>query len=100
MLLRIVQRLADRTPNSSVTELPFKIPYYAALLSFLVADAAQDSASGIGMHIIVRGVMEDFVKGFQVYLDGLKWRELRLCVSLFASDMPSLKKKCLSRLTP
>ena len=66
-----------------VTEQPYKIPYYAAVVAYLYADAPGESEGGSGMQAAVRAVMEDFVKGFQVYLDELKWLQLRLCVSLF-----------------
>ena len=63
---------------SSVTEQPFKVPYYAALLRLLhdrpVGDAAPGSPS------FGRQVLEDFWKGFQAFLDKQAWRETRLCV--------------------
>lgn len=62
----------------SVTEQPYKIPYYAALLRLLhdrpVADAAPGSPS------LGKQVLEDFWKGFQAFLDKQAWRETRLCV--------------------
>ncbi|KAI0334935.1 cap binding protein 80-PB [Cubamyces sp. BRFM 1775] len=65
-----------------VTEQPFKIPYYAALLRLLhdrpVADAAPGSSS------FGKQVLEDFWKGFQAFLDKQAWRETRLCVHFFA----------------
>ncbi|GLB33280.1 putative MIF4G like protein [Lyophyllum shimeji] len=66
----------------AVTEQPYKIPYYAALIRLLhePSEAAQDShGPSIG-----RLVLEDFWKGFQAYLDKLAWRETRLCIQLFA----------------
>jgi len=68
---------------SSVTEQPYKIPYYAALLRLLHepgppsgdASATQPSPS------VGKQVLEDFWKGFQGYLDKLSWKDVRLCVS-------------------
>lgn len=64
--------------HPSVTEQPFKIPYYAALMRLLhdrpVADAAPGSPS------LGKQVLDDFWKGFQAFLDKQAWRETRLCV--------------------
>ncbi|KZT62167.1 hypothetical protein CALCODRAFT_479362 [Calocera cornea HHB12733] len=73
-------------------EQPYKIPAYATLLALMVhpdrvdvesngeanGDAAVDLASGSA------GIMEDVVKGFQSSLDGLRWRDIRLTIHLFA----------------
>ncbi|KAG9017386.1 hypothetical protein FRB95_000806 [Tulasnella sp. JGI-2019a] len=64
-----------------VTELPFKIPFYAYLLCYLDADSAQEPTGDSRSQLT--SVLEDFVKGFQGYLDSLKWRELRLCIQFF-----------------
>jgi len=58
-----------------VTEQPFKIPYYAALVRILHEDTMDSDSPSIG-----RPLLEDFWKGFQAYLDKLAWRETRLCV--------------------
>ncbi|KAG8851988.1 hypothetical protein FRB96_009004 [Tulasnella sp. 330] len=68
--------------RTGVTELPFKIPFYAYLLSYLDADLAQEPSDGPRTQLT--GVLDDFVKGFQAYVDSLKWRELRLCIQFFA----------------
>lgn len=72
----------------SVTEQPYKIPYYAALLLILhdpaevkseevkTEDVTVEQGSSLG-----RQVLEDYWKGFQAFLDKLAWRETRLCVS-------------------
>ncbi|RPD62077.1 hypothetical protein L227DRAFT_609933 [Lentinus tigrinus ALCF2SS1-6] len=63
-----------------VTEQPFKIPYYAALLRLL---HDRPAAEGANMSF-GRQVLEDFWKGFQAFLDKQAWREIRLCVQFFA----------------
>ena len=65
---------------SRVTEQPYKIPYYAALLRLLhdpqiKAETTESSSLG-------KQILEDFWKGFQAFLDKLAWREARLCVSI------------------
>ncbi|KAL5508487.1 CBC1 [Sanghuangporus vaninii] len=62
-----------------VTEEPYKIPYYAALLRGL-----DDGAEGNTDTMLGKQVLDDFWKGFQGYLDKLAWREVRLCVHFFA----------------
>ena len=69
-----------------VTEQPYKIPYYAALLKILHEPPPPEIASGFPEGISLgRSLLEDFWKGFQGYLDQLAWREVRLCVSPFIS---------------
>lgn len=63
----------------SVTEQPFKIPYYTALIR-LLHDRPEDAADVDGPSL-GRQILEDFWKGFQAYVDKLAWRETRLCVS-------------------
>jgi len=66
--------------NSSlrrVTEQPYKIPYYAALLR-LLHTSGEDA---VDRPPLGKQILEDFWKGFQAYLDKLAWRETRLCVS-------------------
>ncbi|KAL1939685.1 hypothetical protein VTO73DRAFT_9718 [Trametes versicolor] len=89
---RLATQIFDYTPANvpavtegfriGVTEQPFKIPYYAALMRLLhdrpVADAAPGSPS------LGKQVLDDFWKGFQAFLDKQAWRETRLCVQFFA----------------
>ncbi|KAJ7667559.1 armadillo-type protein [Mycena polygramma] len=65
-----------------VTEQPFKIPYYAALLRRL-HDSSEDAPAADGPSL-GKQILEDFWKGFQAYLDKLAWRETRLCIHFFA----------------
>ncbi|RDB17017.1 Nuclear cap-binding protein subunit 1 [Hypsizygus marmoreus] len=65
-----------------VTEQPYKIPYYAALLR-LLHDRPEGEVDSEGPSL-GRQVLEDFWKGFQAYLDKLAWRETRLCIHFFA----------------
>lgn len=68
----------------SVTEEPYKTPYYAALLVLLhqpVGETMDDSHAASDGLPIGRAILEDFWKGFQTFLDNQAWRELRLCVS-------------------
>ncbi|KAI0346958.1 hypothetical protein BDW22DRAFT_476190 [Trametopsis cervina] len=67
----------------ALTEQPYKIPYYAAVLRSLydVSVAGTDDAAGVPLG---RQILDDFWKGFQSYLDQLAWRETRLCVQFFA----------------
>jgi nuclear cap-binding protein subunit 1 len=64
-----------------VTEQPYKIPYYAALLRLLHDTAEGENAESSTSSLLGKQVLEDFWKGFQGYLDKLAWREIRLCVS-------------------
>ncbi|KAJ7367816.1 MIF4G like-domain-containing protein [Mycena albidolilacea] len=66
----------------AVTEQPFKIPYYAALLRRL-HDLPEETATVDGPSL-GKQILEDFWKGFQAYLDKLAWRETRLCIHFFA----------------
>ncbi|KZV85661.1 hypothetical protein EXIGLDRAFT_725587 [Exidia glandulosa HHB12029] len=75
----------------AVSQLPFKAPYYAALLARLYAprpkpetaeqngDAPPEDPPRLG-----RLVLEDYWKGFQTWLDKLSWPELRLSIHFFA----------------
>lgn len=54
----------------------------------MVADVPEPISGG-AINASARAVIDDFVKGFQVYLDGLKWRELRHCVSAEADTVLS-----------
>jgi hypothetical protein len=60
-----------------VTEQPYKIPFYAALIRRLYRHVgeADDTKPTLGQQIL-----DDFWKGFQAYLDKLAWRETRYCV--------------------
>ncbi|ESK93122.1 cap binding protein 80-pb [Moniliophthora roreri MCA 2997] len=64
----------------SVTEQPFKIPYYAALLRLLHEKASEDDTGPL----LGKQILEEFWKGFQAYVDKLAWRETRFCVHFFA----------------
>ncbi|KAG6333085.1 hypothetical protein ID866_6009 [Astraeus odoratus] len=71
----------------AVTEQPYKIPYYAALIRSLhdpVTPGANASGEGQPATSLGKQVLEDFWKGFQGYLDKLSWRDIRLCIHLFA----------------
>jgi nuclear cap-binding protein subunit 1 len=70
-----------------VTEQPYKIPYYAALLRLLhdpAPKAEETEGPSFGKQIL-----EDFWKGFQAFLDKLAWREARLCVSILLCSFAS-----------
>ncbi|TDL29146.1 hypothetical protein BD410DRAFT_735868 [Rickenella mellea] len=62
-----------------VTEEPYKIPYYAALLRSLHQPTEESASSGS----IAKQILDDFWKGFQSFLDKLAWREIRLCLHFF-----------------
>ncbi|KAH7924822.1 hypothetical protein BV22DRAFT_1105259 [Leucogyrophana mollusca] len=101
-LPRLAKQIRDHAPvlvsaiseglRIGVTEQPYKIPYYAALLRLLhdpapapeagSSDAAPPPGASLG-----KQVLEDFWKGFQGYLDKLAWREIRLCIHFFAHLM-------------
>ncbi|KAJ3864570.1 MIF4G like-domain-containing protein [Lentinula novae-zelandiae] len=68
-----------------VTEQPYKIPFYAALLRLLHNNPSKGGDS-IGADEISLGkqILEEFWKGFQAYVDKLMWRETRLCIHFFA----------------
>ncbi|KAF8211620.1 MIF4G like-domain-containing protein [Mycena galopus ATCC 62051] len=66
----------------AVTEQPFKIPYYAALLRRL-HNSTEETPTVDGPSL-GKQILEDFWKGFQAYLDKLAWRETRLCIHFFA----------------
>ncbi|KAL0575354.1 Nuclear cap-binding protein subunit 1 [Marasmius crinis-equi] len=66
----------------SVTEQPFKIPYYAALLR-LLHDNPEDEVMEDGVSL-GKQILDEFWKGFQAYVDKLAWRETRFCVHFFA----------------
>ncbi|KAF9558221.1 hypothetical protein CPC08DRAFT_743399 [Agrocybe pediades] len=88
---RLEQQIRDHVPRNipilaeafriGVTEQPYKIPFYAALLRLLhnPSEIAIPGDSPLG-----RLVLEDFWKGFQSYLDKVEWRETRLCIHFFA----------------
>ncbi|KAF9526316.1 MIF4G like-domain-containing protein [Crepidotus variabilis] len=65
----------------SVTEQPYKIPFYAALIRLLhnPSDISTSEEQTLG-----RLILEEFWRGFQAYLDKVAWRETRLCVQFFA----------------
>ncbi|KAH7105316.1 MIF4G like-domain-containing protein [Auriculariales sp. MPI-PUGE-AT-0066] len=78
----------------AVSELPFKSPFYAALLARLYAPrpekdgsaeqngdatAASETPQPLG-----RRVLEEFWKGFQGLIDKLAWQDLRQCIGFLA----------------
>ncbi|KAI0773723.1 cap binding protein 80-PB [Fomes fomentarius] len=63
-----------------VTEQPFKIPYYAALLRLLHDRPASEGASSS----LGRQVLEDLYKEYLAFTYKHAWREIRLCVQFFA----------------
>ena len=67
-----------------VTEEPYKIPYYTALLRALDENVEDNTDTLLG-----KQVLDDFWKGFQSFLDKLAWREIRLCVCIFNLVMRS-----------
>ncbi|KAG8903476.1 hypothetical protein FRC01_009183, partial [Tulasnella sp. 417] len=93
---RLASHVRDQLPASSAavaeglrigcTEQPYKIPLYAALVAFLSASPGEESDedADTGAQVAVRVVLEDFVKGFQAYVDELKWLQMRLCIQFFA----------------
>lgn len=64
----------------SLTEQPFKISYYAALLALLHVNNDDTGSTPQGSSL-GRQVLDDLWKAFQTYLDKLAWREIRLYVS-------------------
>lgn len=72
-----------------MTEQPYKIPYYAALLRLLYDPETQPEGFTQGSSL-GKQILEDFWKGFQAYLDKLAWREARLCVSSTVRYYPDL----------
>ncbi|KAJ3783585.1 MIF4G like-domain-containing protein [Lentinula aff. detonsa] len=68
-----------------VTEQPYKIPFYAALLRLLHDNPSKDGDSfGADENSLGKQILEEFWKGFQAYVDKLMWRETRLCIHFFA----------------
>lgn len=70
-------------PRLRVTEQPYKIPFYAALLYYLSIPISNEDAGASEETTkppLGRLILDDFWKGFQAYLDKLAWRETRLCV--------------------
>ena len=66
-----------------MTEQPYKIPHYAALLRSLdETNESNEEAEGEPPSPLRVQVLEDFWKGFQASLDKLAWRDIRLCVSV------------------
>lgn len=62
-----------------MTEEPFKIPHYAALLRFLhFPTNGLEFPESFG-----KQVLDDLWKAFQAFLDKLMWREVRLFVRTF-----------------
>ncbi|KAA1465941.1 hypothetical protein DENSPDRAFT_830650 [Dentipellis sp. KUC8613] len=94
-LPRLATQIREHTPANAaivseglrigVTEQPYKIPFYAALLRVLYDPAeGQEESSNPEEPSLGKQVLDDFWKGFQAYLDKLAWREARLCIHFFA----------------
>lgn len=66
------------TRLSRVTEQPYKIPFYAALLRLL--HEPENTSVPPNTPSLGKQILEDFWKGFQAFVDKLAWREARLCV--------------------
>ncbi|KAF8583944.1 hypothetical protein K439DRAFT_1411525 [Ramaria rubella] len=70
-----------------VTEQPYKIPFYAALLLLLhqpsESSATEDDTLS-ELTPIGKLILEDYWRGFQSFLDKQAWRELRLCIHFFS----------------
>ncbi|KAI9063483.1 cap binding protein 80-PB [Trametes sanguinea] len=91
-LPRLADQIAEHTPANipaiteafriGVTEQPYKIPFYAALLRLLHDRSLPEAPPGSAS--IGRQVLEDYWKGFQGFVDRQAWRESRLCVHFFA----------------
>jgi hypothetical protein len=65
--------------HSRVTEQPYKIPYYAAVLRLL--HEPQDDGVAMAGPSLGRQLLEDLWKRFHVNVDKRAWRETRLYVS-------------------
>ncbi|KAJ7762752.1 MIF4G like-domain-containing protein [Mycena maculata] len=93
-LPRLEKQIRESTPHVipnlseafriAVTEQPYKIPYYAALLRRLHDSPEEDAGDTSDISSLGKQILEDFWKGFQAYLDKLAWRETRLCIHFFA----------------
>ncbi|KAJ7179608.1 MIF4G like-domain-containing protein [Mycena filopes] len=94
-LPRLEKHIRDTTPlvvsniseafRIAVTEQPYKIPYYVALLRRLHDPAAPaEDEQAVDGPSLGKQILEDLWKGFQAYLDKLAWRETRLCIHFFA----------------
>ncbi|KAL7412966.1 MIF4G like-domain-containing protein [Mrakia frigida] len=82
--------------RTGATEQPYKMPYYAALISLLTnppnapppssasgeADPKEEEAGE--KETVGRIVMTDLVRAFKKSVDERKWREIRLLIHLFA----------------
>jgi len=84
----------------SVTEQPYKIPFYAALLYYLSIPTSNEDAGASEENTakppLGRLILDDFWKGFQAYLDKLAWRETRLCVRPDYPILPAPRSLTLS----
>ncbi|THU99091.1 hypothetical protein K435DRAFT_659599, partial [Dendrothele bispora CBS 962.96] len=70
----------------SVTEQPYKIPYYTALLRRLHDTPEDGNPEELSLG---RQILEEFWKGFQAYMDKLAWRETRFCIHFFSHLTPA-----------
>ncbi|THU97735.1 hypothetical protein K435DRAFT_857295 [Dendrothele bispora CBS 962.96] len=69
-----------------VTEQPYKIPYYTALLRRLHDTPEDGNPEELSLG---RQILEEFWKGFQAYMDKLAWRETRFCIHFFSHLTPA-----------
>jgi hypothetical protein len=93
--------LASLTLQRRVTEQPYKIPFYAALLYHLSIPTSdikeEDGPAGFTKPSLGRLILDDFWKGFQAYLDKLAWRETRLCVRSRTTSSPHITLNSFSK---
>lgn len=75
--------LYAKSRSLSITEQPYKTPYTAALF-FLIAQPlpASDETAEIPTTSPAQPVFHELCKAFQLSLDRLAWRDLRLTVRL------------------
>jgi len=80
-------------PRFRVTEHPYKIPFYAALLYYLSIPTSNEDAGANEENTaklpLGRLILDDFWKGFQAYLDKLAWRETHLCMRFHYFILPA-----------
>jgi hypothetical protein len=96
----LLSQLALIPPRLRVTEQPYKIPFYAALLYYLSIPTSNEEAGASEENTtkppLGRLILDDFWKGFQAYLDKLAWRETRLCVRPDYPILPAPRSLTLS----
>jgi hypothetical protein len=77
------------TIDSRITEQPYKIPYYAAVLR-LLHDPQDDGATTSGLSL-GRQLLEDLWKRFHANVDKRAWRETRF----YVGETVKRQKMCL-----